>query len=126
MKTKNILELTFILCLFWMDSVGAQVSYTMSFTTGATGHHKTDATQIQQNEQSFVGIALYSDKVGMDTQNSSENSNTGTKSYNSHLSGDSSSLTIEKGHSIQTTHLNYKESYTSTTYDFSYGVNFEY
>ncbi|WP_404783353.1 hypothetical protein [Altericista sp. CCNU0014] len=126
MKTKHILGLSVLIFTVGVESSRAQMSYTMTFTTGTIGHHKTNSTQIQQSEQPFVGIAVSSEGEDPDRQRSSEKSSEARNDSESYTSKGSRSVNIERGHSIRTTSINYKEEYDFATYEFDYSINFEY
>jgi hypothetical protein len=102
------------------------MSYTMTFTTGATGHHQTSSMQIQQSEQPFLGVAVYSEGEDPDRRRSSGRSSETKNDSESYTSNGSKNINIERGHSVRTTSVSYKEEYDFAVYNFDYSMNFEY
>ncbi len=124
MKIQYILGITYMVVILGADTAASQMAHTMTFTTGSTGHHQSESTQLQTSKDQFFGIAVSRDEDRKPTQQVSSNVQEVKDDSYTYTADNYSNLNIEYGHSTRTTQVNQKESFDFSVYNFDYSIDF--
>ncbi len=126
MKIQYILGITYIVVMLGADIAASQMTHTMTFTTGSTGHHQLESTHLQTSKDQFFGIAVSKDEDRKPTQQVSSNVQEVKDDSYTYTSDHYSNLNVEYGHSTRITQVSQKESFDFSVYSFDYSVDFIY
>ncbi len=121
----KLMGLSTLMLIASADVTLAQLTYVMTFSNGAVGHHQTQTNQTNQTQTVFSGASI--DVVNFESnQSSSQNSDPEKNGVYSEIAEDVTFINTERGHGVRETTVQTSQEYDFAVYNFVYSVEFDY